>query len=176
MTPELKDLVLLYYLDKITAQQIISSLNIPSGKEGDFLRKMFEDIFMSSESDYVRYGLAILPLFEKGNEHIDIIHRLILEPWHDRYEDIAHDLQRRRSVSSIPFLKEAMQKKYSYLESYESGTRQFINQCGHALWNIGTKEALDVIRELSKSEDAVLKDEMLYRLSKIENRNNYKRN
>jgi hypothetical protein len=176
MTTELKYLINQYYSQEITRQEIISNLDIPEGKEADFLRKMFDNIFTSLKSDDVGYGLTILSLFEKDDEYIDIIHRLILESWHNQYEDIAHDLQKRGNIMSIPFLKEAMQKKYFYLESYGTGTRQFINQCGHALYSIGTKEAIEVIRELSKSEDPVLKDEMLYRISRIEARNDYERN
>jgi len=68
-----------------------------------------------------------------------------------------------------------MQQKFAFLEAYETGTRQFINQCGHALWSIGTEEAIQVIRDLSESRDAVLKDEMCYRLSRIEGRDDYQR-
>lgn len=64
---------------------------------------------------------------------LDIIHKLLLEPWHREYEELAHDLQRRKRPESVPFLKQAIQNKYEYLESYETGTRQLINQCGHAL-------------------------------------------
>ena len=73
-------------------------------------------------------------------------------------------------------MKEAIQKKFKFLESYETGTRQFINQCGHALKSIGTDEAINVIKELAKSEDPIIKDEMLYRISQIEGRNDFHRN
>lgn len=112
---------------------------------------------------------------ETDDKIIKIIHQLITEPWHRSYEEMAHYLQSKKKPESVEPIKRAMQKRYDYLESYGTGTRQFINQCGHALWSIGTNEAINSIRELTKSDDPIIRDEMLYRLSRIENRNNYER-
>ena len=140
------------------------------------IRQIFADIVVSKRAEDLYYFLTLQSLFEEDDEFIDILHQLLQEPWHDRYEEIAHHLQHRKNPKSIPFLKDAMQKKFDFLESYGTGTRQFISQSGHALQRIGTKEAIDVIRELSRSSDPVLRDEMLYRLSRIEKRNDYERN
>jgi hypothetical protein len=113
---------------------------------------------------------------DKDEKALEIVHQLISEPWHSAYEDMAHYLQHCKSPKSVPFIKNAMQKKYEYLESYGTGTRQFINQCGHALWSIGTAEAIDTIKELAKSADPIVKDEMLYRASRIAGTDDYERN
>lgn len=84
-------------------------------------------------------------------------------------------LQERKDPGSVPFIRTTMQQKYPYLEAYGTGTRQLINQCGWALYSIGTAEAIKAIRELSTSDDPVLRDEMCYRLSRIEG-THYKRN
>lgn len=111
-------------------------------------------------------------------ENLVYFHTLLTEPWHSMYEDMVHMLQEYEDPSSIPVLKQTMQMRFPYPESYGTGTRQLINQCGHALWSINTKEALDVIYELANSNDPILRDEMLYRISQIEtNRNgDYERN
>ncbi len=176
MQEELKELILQYQRGEITNEVFISQLLLDKSQKTSFVRNLFKSIIVSKDGANVDYGLTVLGVLEENNEFIDIVHQLILEPWHGQYENIAHDLQSRMSELSIPFLKIAMQRKYDYLESYGTGTRQFINQCGHALWQIGTEEALNVIKDLSKSNDPVVQDEMLYRISKIQGNNNYERN
>lgn len=135
----------------------------------------FQELILNKDVDGIEDGLPLL--FELENdEYIGILHQLILEQWHYRHEDIIHDIQKRKNPASIEFIKQAMQTNYAYLEAYGTGTRQFINQCGHALSSIGNSDVIDLIRELSKSDNPVLKDEMLYRISRIENRNDYIRN
>jgi hypothetical protein len=175
MQEDLKELILQYQRQKISNEEFISKLSFDRTHKDSFIRNIFKDIIQSKNAESVDYGLTLLWILEKDDEFIDIVHQLILESWHGQYENIAHELQRRSNKLSIPFLKLAMQKKYDFLESYGSGTRQFINQCGHALRSIGTEDALDVIKELSKSNDPVLRDEMLYRISKIEGSNDYER-
>jgi hypothetical protein len=175
MQEDLKNLISEYQRGKISREEFISKMAIDKSHESVFVRNIFDKIIYSQNSGEVDYGLTILWIFEESDEFIDLVHQLILEPWHTQYENIVHDLQQRANVKSIPFIKKAMQNKYRHLESYGTGTRQFINQCGHALNQIGTKEAVDVIYELSNSDDPILKDEMLYRISRIEGRNDYER-
>lgn len=84
-------------------------------------------------------------------ENLYCLHNLLTEPWHKMYEDIVHMLQAYKDPSSIPVLKQTMQMRFPYPESYGTGTKQLINQCRHALLSINTKEAIDVINELNKS-------------------------
>ena len=176
MDEEIKELVKLYTSGTIGKTQFVSDIKEEIGRGLDDFKNWFQLIIQRKDNKELEFGLTILYAFEKENNCIDIVHQLILEPWHDRYEQLAHDLQARKKVESIPYLKEAMQCKFDFLESYSTGTRQFINQCGHALGSIGTEEAISVIRELSHSQDDILRDEMRYRLSKIEGRNDYVRN
>ncbi|MGG9964219.1 hypothetical protein [Ferruginibacter sp. SUN106] len=175
MQQDLKNLISECWRGKISREEIISKIATNKSQQSALVRNIFDDIIVSKNSGEVEYWLTLLLIFEENDEFIDLVHQLILEPWHTQYENIAHNLQRRANVKSIPFIKKAMQNKYKHLESYGTGTRQFINQCGHALRQIGTKEAVDVIYELSNADDPVLKDEMLYRISRIEGRDDYER-
>ncbi len=133
-------------------------------------------ILLNKSADEVEDLMTNAYYIKNDDEVIEKIHKLIAEPWHRSYEEMAHYLQNSKRPKSVPFIKNAMLKRYDHLESYGTGTRQFINQCGHALKSIGTDKAISVIRELTKSDDAIIKDEMLYRISKIEKRNDYERN
>jgi hypothetical protein len=175
MDKNIKEIIHKYWKKKITIHQFKEKISNIIGNRKKDIRNFIEEIIKHKNPDHLEYGLVILFAFEENNEMIDLINQLILEPWHRSYEELVHNLQRRKRTESIPFLKKAIQNKYEYLEVTGTGTRQFINQCGHALRSIGTQEALDIIRQLSQSKDPIIKDEMLYRISKIEGRNDYQR-
>jgi len=176
MTVKIESIIKKYWQSEIDKEEFVRQIQFEIGYKKEDVKNLLEQIIENQNPNELEYGLVILYAIEENNEMLDIIHKLMLEPWHKEYEELAHDLQRRKRPESIPFLKQAIQNKYEYLESYETGTRQLINQCGHALKSIGTDEAIRTIKELSKSEDPIIKDEMLYRISKIEGRNDYQRN
>jgi hypothetical protein len=165
-----------YWDQEITKAQFKEQIQNILGQTEEYYRLFINEIIDAKDAEDLEYGLEILFFFEENNNMIDLIHTIILEPWHREYEELIHSLQNRKSPSSIPIIKEAMQQKYPYLESYGTGTRQFINQSGHALASIGTPQAIDTIVALSKSTDPVIKDEMLYRISRLEGKNDYHRN
>ena len=127
-----------------------------------------DEVIAFKKGEDVAQALTLLWLLEENHEFTDLLHQLILESWHTRYEEIIHSLQERKDPSSVPVIREAIQKKYEYLESYGTGTAQFISQCGHALKSIGTPEALEVIKDLAEhSNDPLVKAAMRYRWEKI---------
>ena len=111
-----------------------------------------------------------------GESLLDIWHKLLLETWHTETESIVHIIQNIAHVSSTPIIKKAMHTSYPLLESYETGVRQFISQCGHTLWSINTMEAVVLIEDLTNSKNPIIQDEMQYRLNRIQGKNDYKRN
>lgn len=167
MTPELKDLILDFELRNISKEEFISKLPFDLSQKLSIINDIFYQIISLKKNDDVESGLTLLWALEEKNEFIGILHKLLIEPWHTRYEDIIHDLQKRKDPESIPFIKEAIQIKYASLESHGTGTGQFISQCGYALYAIGTKEAYRTIEELSKSTDELIKVEMEYQLKRI---------
>ena len=175
MTKKIEGIIEKYWNSEIDKNEFVQQIQFGIGHRKEDVKNLFAQIIQNKNADDVEYGLAILYAVEEENEMIDIIHQLMVEPWHRAYEELAHDLQSRKRPESIPFLKQAIQSKYAYPASYGTGTRQLINQCGHALKSIGTIEALNVVRELTQSEDPIVRDEMLYRLSRIEGRNDYER-
>ena len=172
MTEELKQAILDFELRKITKDELVSRLPFSREHKSIEMRRIMDQIIRSKTAADVESGLTLLGLVEEHEEFTDLLHRLILEPWHTRYEDIIHDLQARKDPASIPVIRVAIQQKYDYLESYGTGTPQFISQCGHALASIGTAEAIETIRDLAEnSEDPLIRTAMRYRLDKImENR------
>lgn len=168
MTEKIKQDILDFELQKITKEELLSRLPFSLQDKSKGLRQIINDIINSKTGSEVEYGLTLLWLLEENYEFTDLLHVLILEPWHSRYEDIIHSLQERKDPTSIPIIRAAIHNKYEYLESYGTGTGQFISQCGHALKSIGTKEAIEAIKDLAENSiNQVVKAEMKYRLDKI---------
>jgi 2-polyprenyl-6-methoxyphenol hydroxylase-like FAD-dependent oxidoreductase len=131
---------------------------------------------MEKNNSDLEDALTIFWVIDSNDDVLDILNELLLQNWHTRHEEIIHSIQKISSPKSIRYIKEAMQINFQYLEDYGTGLRQFINQCGHALLSIGTKEAIELIYELSESKNQILKDEMLYRINKMNGKDDYKRN
>ena len=79
-------------------------------------------------------------------------------------------LQDCRDPSSVPILKKAilLKPRLEYLEYDDYGS--YYKKCLWALQDIGTDEAILVIRDFANSEDSALKEHAEYRLSKIKHR------
>ena len=176
MNKKVENIVMKYWSNEITKEDLVSEFNSILDSQNTNQKDFFESIVKNHNADLIECLITIGYVLEDEKPFIDFVHNIITEPWHRSYEEMAHFLQSKKKPESVDFLKNAMQKKYAYLELYGTGTRQFINQCGDALWSIGTDKAITVIRELSKSNDLIMRDEMLYRISRIENKNDYERN
>lgn len=163
------------YRAEITEPEFLSHIQQQLDASRQTLAELGETLLRQQDAEGLDYWLFLLATLRQEADCIGGLHRFLLAPWHYSYEEIIHRLQVLRNPASIPFIRDAMQQRFAYLESTGTGTRQFINQCGHALRSIGTPEAIAVITELSRSADPILQDEMLYRLSKIEGRNDYVR-
>lgn len=168
MTEELKQYIIDFQLGKLPRELLLSKLPNDNQTKSKEIRKIIENIIDSKNSEDLELGITLLWIVEENNEFTDLIHRIILEPWHTRYEDLIHDLQSRKENSSVPIIKKAIQQKFDFLESYETGTGQFISQCGYALYSIGTIDAIRVITELSNSDNDMIKREMCYQLKRLE--------
>ena len=169
MTDELKNNIIDFQLGRLSKEDFMSVLPFDTKNRTVELRTLIDGIIKSKISEDVQLGLTLLWLLEENNEFTDVLHKLILEPWHGRYEDIIHDLQKRKDSTSIPIIKIAIQQKYDSLESSGTGTGQFISQCGYALYSIGTEDAVNCITELSISDDEIIRNEMLYQLKRLSN-------
>ena len=176
MNVDLEKLILQYRLREISKDDFKTSLPKELFETTNYLKNIFLSIIEDKDAEKLENALILLWFTGQEKQQIDALNQLLLEDWHTKHEDIIHEIQKQKRPSSIPFIEKAIQNKYQYLISYGTGERQFINQCGHALWSINTEESINVIYRLSESSDVILKDEMLYRISKINGKNDYERN
>jgi hypothetical protein len=91
----------------------------------------------------------------------------LLDEQHEEHEDIIRFLQDHPDPQNVPFLRQAiaLKPRLAYLEYDDYGS--YYKKCLWALKAIGTPEAIAVIQECTASDNAALKEQALYRLSKM---------
>ncbi len=175
MKDRIETMVRQFWEKEISQEMLISEFHDELTIQGLSYQEFLKSVVINQDADVLAYLMDIGSALGDDDQFMAFVHDVIGEPWHRSYEEMAHFLQGKKRSESINPLKKAMQRRYDFLESYGTGRRQFINQCGHALWSIGTQEAMAAIWEMARSEDPVIRDEMLYRISRIEGKNNYER-
>lgn len=99
---------------------------------------------------------AVSAAFEVGlpSDLVDILADALLMPWHRRHQDLALALQTLRDPSSVAALFAAANAQYDYLGYDESFG--LARKCTWALADVGTSEAKERLRDLSRSTNTVI--------------------
>ena len=123
-----------------------------------------------TDASFVEAALGLIGRVGVPDNWLEILSKLAIDINHRRHEDIIGMLQRCRNPKSVSILKKAilLKPKLEYLEYDDYGS--YYKKCLWALQDVGTEEALLVIRECTKSDDSALREQAEYRLSKIQNR------
>ena len=96
-----------------------------------------------------------------------ILNVLVNQPNHRFHQGIVFAVQQLKHPSSVPYLRQALEngfEMYKYTCSEDTAITKWFS---HALYRIGTDEAIQVIKDFTVSDNAMIADEMKYRLSKI---------
>lgn len=114
------------------------------------------------------YLLVDVALSSTDGGLVDLLNEMLLIKEHRRHQEIVKELQSRASPSSVPYLQRAFIEHLDYMAEYNgSGTGVVAKWFSHALFSIGTPEALDLLRTWSTHSASEVRNEMLYRLSKL---------
>jgi hypothetical protein len=91
----------------------------------------------------------------------------LLRTDHREHEEIIRFLQDAADPVAVPFIKQAvlLKPQLDYLAYDDYGS--YYKKCFWVLKAIGNRDALDVLKEFSESVDPIIKEQALYRLSKI---------
>ena len=100
-------------------------------------------------------------------ESLDILHALLLLPFHRSHQGVVSLLQRLKSPRSVPFLRQALATPFAYLAYTCSDSDVIAKRFSWALFAIGTPEAVQVLREFAQAADPGVRREMQYRLTKL---------
>lgn len=93
--------------------------------------------------------------------------RLLLIPTHRHHQEVTMEIQQMRDPGGIAAIRATLAKGFGDFAYTGSDDNVICKWFGHALWKIGTQEAIAVIREHADSPNPLIAQEMRYRLERI---------
>ncbi|MCW3465963.1 HEAT repeat domain-containing protein [Chitinophaga nivalis] len=119
----------------------------------------------------------LLQEVEEGEVRIDdtaiaLLNELLITPGHYQHQAIAKLLQDIKSPTTIPFVKQALESHFDYLEYTCSDDNVIAKWFSWLLYEIGTPDAIHLIAQYTQSTNEGIRYEMSYRLNKIKSTTN----
>lgn len=167
MTPEQKSAVLDLVTGKIDDAAFCEIYGIQAGDLANEVLRVLKQAQATRDPEAVETALLLGARFTVPAAAIHPIHELLDQTWHWSHETMVGQLQQWRDPASVSRLARAIQLKpqLGYLDYDDYGA--FYKKCLWALAEIGTEEAVSVMRECAASDDAVLREQAAYRLQKL---------
>ncbi|HLP49524.1 MAG TPA: hypothetical protein VK154_01505 [Chitinophagales bacterium] len=129
--------------------------------------EQIREAMRSADAYEVDDAIDLLYMSDRIDPFIDVINDLLLFPHHHRHQEITRLIQQAQSPLSIEFIRKALLTNFDYLQYTGSDDGPIAKWFSHALFDIGTEEAINVIREFAQSPNAEIRFEMNYRLEKL---------
>ena len=104
-----------------------------------------------------------------GNPELkaDILNNLLLSPGHEFHQEITREIQSLGHPSSVSCIEKILSDGFALFEYTSSEDGVIAKWFSHALADIGTQEAIQVIEKFTQSPNIEISDEMKYRLRRI---------
>jgi hypothetical protein len=126
------------------------------------------------KSSLEELDIAVAELLQSKNtlSQSDLLNELLLITFHRQHQYIARTIQDYKILSSVPFIDKVLESKFEGIPYTGSESRSMAKWFSWALYSIGTKEAIEVMKEHANSTDEGIREEMRYRLNKLDSAEN----
>ncbi len=111
--------------------------------------------------------LNLLWLSGNYNRYVDLLNELLVCPNHYSHQHIARVLQKLKDPSTIRYVKIALDSNFKYLEYTCSEDSAVAKWFSWILFEIGTEDSIQMLKDYTKSENESIRQEMTDRLSKL---------
>jgi len=155
-----------YHSGKIPRGELLQEF----GKEIEdvkFIKKEIKTSIKTKNEENIGRAISLIWFARNYEEFIDELNILLLEPNHRNHQLITKTIQDLGNPKSVPFIKKALETNFDYLAYTCSDSDVIAKWFSWALFSIGTANAINVIKEYTKSEDYGIRNEMIYRLNKL---------
>ena len=138
----------------------------PSDVPG-IVEDLAKEAVSNKDNALLRAAIQLGYKFEIPDGLVHLVHEVIDDNWHTCQEEMVGMLQDWQNPESVGPLRAAIGLKpdLRHLDYDDYGA--FYNRCLWALTDVGTREAIDAIKEYATSIDPVLRDKAQYRLERI---------
>lgn len=157
-------------LDRIPESEFLAKSGLEKESIPALSKKILTRALAEKDPDAADSGMFLLFRFGYGGQDfLSIFNALALEPWHREHEDIVFELGMIKDPSSVPVLAQTAVAKHKYLENDDAfalGSKSI-----YALRNIGTPEAVEVLADLARSPNEILRKTAIGRLKDLATKN-----
>jgi hypothetical protein len=155
---------------KIDAETFLSRFSVDIEQQPDFVASEMKKAISTSDPTNIRKTLNLIWYSGDIGRYIDILNELLINPSHREHQRIAKELQDKApSPSSVPFIRRVLESNFDYLEYSCSDSSTITKWFSWLLYSIRTPEAVALMKEFSNSSDEGIRNEMRYRLNKMDN-------
>lgn len=156
------------YNGNISEDVFIRSFSVNVKQDAAFVTKEIRTAIESQDPEEMEKSLLLLWLSGDITKYIDTLNELLVNPHHRSHQQIAKALQDEApSASTIPFVRKALESNFDYLQYTCSESGSIAKWFSWLLFSIGTKEAIDLMKEYADSPDEGIANEMRNRLKKV---------
>jgi hypothetical protein len=120
----------------------------------------------SKDADGVGWAMSLAYRFGIDTSYRELFKQLAFEDWHNSHEDIAFELgQDLKDNENVQAIYHMALKEYPYL-AYDKA-KALATKCIWSLGNIGSTEAIDMLRCLTLVDDPILKKNAEQQLKRL---------
>ncbi|WP_436897287.1 hypothetical protein [Acinetobacter gyllenbergii] len=158
------DSVLDYYA-KVDA--FWGSVNIADENKQTYLMDMFERGVQQSDADMLEFVADLAFKIENQEIRVSVLNQLLLLDGHYQHQMITKELQNIAHPSSVVIIAKVLEQSFKRFEYTASADGVIAKWFSHALADIGTEEAMALLKLYAQSENEEIAQEMKYRLRRI---------
>jgi hypothetical protein len=134
-------------------------------KDPLYVVELLEKAYLEKEANDVEYILIAVFRFQLYQEaYVDVLCKLMYEPWHYEHEDIALIFEQIKSPRTIECLYQTALTQFEYLE-YDEAFALAV-KCIWALGEIKTSDSIEKLKLLTESDNQIIKDNAINQLKR----------
>jgi hypothetical protein len=167
MTDFEKELLIKYDEGGITREVLLGQFPVNLRKDGGYIVAEMQAAIQSADPEEINRALLLIWLSGNVAAFTDLLNELLLNPNHNQHQVIAKNLQSIKSPSTIPFVERVLATHFDYLAYTCSESGAIAKWFSWLLYEIGTPEAIAVLKRYATDPDEGIQKEMLYRLERV---------
>lgn len=156
--------------DSFSKAEVFARLGVNLDQDTTFLCDELRAAISGKEGETIDLLLNLFWHIDSPNPYLPLLNELISLPGHNSHQFVVRLVQKIGHPDSLPFIRKALESDFAYLEYTASEHGVIAKWFSWALFAIGTSEAIEMIREFAQSPDSEIREEMQYRLKKVEKR------
>lgn len=169
MTALEKRLLAQWQNGNITTEAFKAQFPIDVNRNAPYLIDAINEAMKSAKNKTLNSLINLIYLCDDKTPFVDVLNELMLNPNHKSHQFVVKTLQHLKQPSSVKFIERALETDFKYLDYTASEPEVIAKWFSWALFSIGTEEAVNALKKYAQSNNAGIKKEMMYRLSKLPN-------